>query len=434
MTLSWLYPDNTSSDIQSQGLKPAPDVGINGVLTTLVFNLVVFIALMLGYEILHKKFPSVYASKRRRELYSSSHENTLPDVFDTLAPLEWVGPVFGIPWKQVRQEGGLDAYFFLRYIRMCFRITSVFSFWSILVLWPIYSTGNNGASGWYHISMANVSQGSWRIWVATVFMYIFSAYVFFVMRQEYRHYLELRLDFLGKGGRRVHPQHHYSLMIERVPELLRSDMALYDYFDQLFPGRVHSASVVLNVPELEEASKKVIKVCRRLEKSIASFYARGKRPTHIVGRPRCMCCGIEGKPLECWSCCEIGTIHNLDLEHDDLSRGDRVDSISYYSRDLQLLNRYMAELQRRNMNAAHTGNVRVRAKTWFAWVADMAGEASIKYGDPAELKTATGRPQTRQGIDQNYGAMNASTLSASLEREEDVYTDDESMVRSTKDM
>ena len=417
--LNWLSPDSTL-DIQSQGLKPAPDVDINGVLTTLVFNLVVFITLMLSYEILHKKFPSVYASKRRRELVSSSPETTLPDVFDTLAPLEWVGPVFGIPWKRVRQEGGLDAYFFLRYIRMCFRITSVFSFWSILILWPIYSTGNNNAGGWYHISMANVSQGSWRIWVATVFMYIFSAYVFFVMRQEYRHYLELRLDFLGKGGKRVHPQHHYSLMLERVPEMLRSDMALYDYFDQLFPGRVHSASVVLNVPELEEASKKIIKVCRRLEKSIASFYATGKRPTHIVGRPRCMCCGIEGKPFEL-PFVENGAIHNIDFGHDELARGDRVDSISYYSRDLQLLNRYMAELQRRNMNVAHTGNVRVRAKTWFAWVADMAGEASIRYGDTSENTKAVGKPQVRHSIDQNYGAMNPSN---------DVLTDDESLVCS----
>ena len=92
-------------------------------------------------------------------------------------------------------------------------------------------------------------------------------------------------------------QHMYSLMIERIPHELRGDRALYDYFNRLFPGRVHSAAVVLNLPDLEKESAKRRRVLRRLEKSMVSLEVRGRRPRHVVGRKRMRCCGIETAPI-----------------------------------------------------------------------------------------------------------------------------------------
>lgn len=62
-------------------------------------------------------------------------------------PLDWVGPVFGVPWKKVRKIAGLDGYFFLRYIRMNVRITAVSTFWFFAVLVPIYATGGGPHQG-----------------------------------------------------------------------------------------------------------------------------------------------------------------------------------------------------------------------------------------------------------------------------------------------
>ena len=103
--------------------------------------------------------------------------------------------------------------------------------------------------------MANVNQGdTWRIWVPVGFLYVFSGFVFYCMKGELGHFMELRLDFLGKGGGGgrdgvlgvdggVNPQQHYSIMLENIPEELRSDRALYQYFNSLFPNKVHSANV-----------------------------------------------------------------------------------------------------------------------------------------------------------------------------------------------
>lgn len=151
---------------------------------------------------------------------------------------------------------------------MCVRITAVSSFWALFILVPVYGTGSTqeGAEGWYHISIANISAHSWRMWVPPIFAYLFTAFTFFVIKQEYKHFVCLRMEFLAKGDSHVHPQHHYSLMVENIPHELRSDRALYDYFDKLFPGKVHSAGVVLNLPDLETVSARCHRVCERLEK------------------------------------------------------------------------------------------------------------------------------------------------------------------------
>ena len=101
------------------------------------------------------------------------------------------------------------------------------------------------------------------------------------------------MDFLGRGEKNVNPQHHFSLMIENIPQELRSDKALFAYFDRLFPNKVHSVSVVLNLPMLEDYVRKQLRVVQRLERAIAHYHATGKRPTHLMGQFKSHFLGIE---------------------------------------------------------------------------------------------------------------------------------------------
>jgi hypothetical protein len=84
-----------------------------------------------------------------------------------------------------------------------------------------------------------------------------------------------------------------------IPMELRSDRALYDYFNRLFPGKIHSASVVMNVPDLEAADARRLRIVKRLEKSIAYDHAKGERPSHVVGRKRLSVCAIDLPAMEC---------------------------------------------------------------------------------------------------------------------------------------
>ena len=117
------------------------------------------------------------------------------------------------------------------------------------------------------------------------------------MDEEYKHYLELRMEYLSKGDMNVDRQTQHSIIVEEIPFELRSDKNLYAYFDALFPGKVHSAHVALNIPDLERDSNKRHRILRRLEKSLAYYEVTGKKPTHVVGRKRCRCFGVETTPI-----------------------------------------------------------------------------------------------------------------------------------------
>eukprot|EP00581_Thalassiosira_minuscula_P003127 CAMPEP_0183746620 /NCGR_PEP_ID=MMETSP0737-20130205/66850_1 /TAXON_ID=385413 /ORGANISM="Thalassiosira miniscula, Strain CCMP1093" /LENGTH=1283 /DNA_ID=CAMNT_0025982321 /DNA_START=48 /DNA_END=3899 /DNA_ORIENTATION=+ len=409
--------------------------------------------------------------------------------------LEWCIPVHNTPWSTFRHLAGLDAYFYLRYIRMCLKITAVSSFWAMVILCPVYATGGGNQIGFYHFSMANVLQeDKGRVWVPTFFCWAFTMYCWFCVREEMMHYLELRMEFLGgeeeerimrrkyhqtlresasrsredlggAGGygapsesgslgatatengqdanvaenctndgtttengraigllgrdeseldvqrsRYISPllandaeatastnttmtpnnglfstavattttaaatkvrqqmkQHRYSLQIEKVPVDLRSNTALFNYFSEMFPNQVHSACITMNVPDLDTLSARRQRVCRRLEKSLAYHSVTGARPTHIAGRPRFRCCGIESTPIDglCVALCcfykgpdsdEISETYPTEIYDNLPDKGECVDSILYYTLDLATCNRRMKTLQEEKFRIAETGS------------------------------------------------------------------------------
>ncbi|CAB9506338.1 CSC1-like protein ERD4 [Seminavis robusta] len=444
------WGNSTGSNDFESNLTPPEDVSVDAVVSSLYFNTIVFICLMGSYELLRRLLPAVYSSRQRQlntrgwrsglssrdddeaggylpegepddgscaDLNQTSSLSSLPDQ----RPLDWIGPVFGIPWEKVRQKAGLDGYFFLRYIRMCVRITAVSSFWAFILLVPLYGTGatQEGAEGWYHISIANISRHSWRMWVPPFFACFFTGFTFFVMKQEYKHFVQLRMEFLAKGDTHVHPQHHYSLMVENIPIELRSDRALFEYFDKLFPGKIHSASVVLNLPDLEAVSARCHRVCERLEKSIAYYEAYGDRPTHYVGVPRITVLGLQSPPLSCF-CCK--STRPLRFDGDDMEtlqrpqRGAHVDSISYYIQDMAATSRALIKMQKRKSRIAQTGNREKNPRNWIDKVMEVASEYAKQIMEDSEMENAlqskytptrrgTAIPQVEQMSIHGYGSF-----------------------------
>ena len=169
---------------------------------------------------------------------------------------------------------------------------------------------------------------------------------------------------------------------------MRSDKALKDYFSSLFPNRVHSAVVALTLSELDTLSERRQRVTRRLEKSIAYFYATRKRATHAVGRCRLNCCGIESNPFGC--CARSG---DYEGDYDDLDaeppvKGQRVDSVQYYTVELLEMNAQTIELQKIKKDVAETGND--TAKNWFERVLDgAAGLIGMEEGEGDTNKSVT---------------------------------------------
>jgi hypothetical protein len=262
-------------------------------------------------------------------------------------------------------------------------------------------------------------------------MWMQTFYVLFLMDQEYSHYLECRVDFLARGGGNVNcTQHMYSLIVERIPHELKSDKALFDYFNRLFPGKVHSTSMVLNLPDLERVSQQRRRIVRRLEKSMVWLEVTGKRAYHVVGRKRIRCCGIESAPISFFglnikrrqaattattSTPDIASVYNSEPR-----RGERVDSISYYNHKLIAINEKLARMQHEKIELAQRGNDQVRASQWISHAIDRvstAAESTLGSSSPDEDGLISGFQSRRRkpllltilaslGVDFLYGGLN----------------------------
>ena len=141
-------------------------------------------------------------------------------------------------------------------------------------------------------------------------------------------------------------------------------------------NKLYQCLVILKVPELEKLSSRKLRITRRLEKSIAHYEATRIRPSHITGRFRTMICGIESTPIE--MCCDSQVIVDLDDNYDEneiahvVNRGLRVDSIDYYTRDLQEMNTKMFLLQKQTGDIAAFGNHSVNGRDWFSAISQYA--------------------------------------------------------------
>jgi hypothetical protein len=190
------------------------------------------------------------------------------------------------------------------------------------------------------------------------------------------------------------------LLLENIPYELRSATALQEYFEKLFPGKVHSASIVLNLPELEEASARCMRTCRRLEKSIAYLAATDRRPTHIVGRGRCNVLGVDLQPFDLNCVGDPGNVLFMDddFREDRVTKGTRVDSISYYTHELASHSQTLLSTQEQMSSITDLGNDAIRADHWLMQMAQFARQAGDQIMDDSEIDNELRAPSNSSDL------------------------------------
>lgn len=137
---------------------------------------------------------------------------------------------------------GLDGYMLLRYVKVCFKAAFFSAFFGVTIMLPIYSMSDGEFRHdrvWNRYTLANLRSLESKhqtLWIPVAFAYLFTTYFCVLMYGEYKNFMEKRIEYLAKGDPTTHPQTYYTLMVERVPRQLRSNPALFDFFDTLFPG------------------------------------------------------------------------------------------------------------------------------------------------------------------------------------------------------
>jgi hypothetical protein len=246
-------------------------------------------------------FYGFFACLRKKEIAKNSNDLFEPRQHTrkhrSPAPFakRWWSDTLAVTQEETLRCVGLDSYMFLRFLRLGARVCTLGTVLS-LVLIPVYATGEargDATLEFNKLTLARVDQGSDRIWASLVAWYIFIAFILFEFWNEWKLYFKNRSFFLARGDIDLPKAFRYAIRVEQVPEKYRSDKALEEYFERLFPNQVSEATICLQTGKLEKLVAERHAAILKLEAAEAFTIVKPQKPhpTVKVGATMGLCGG-----------------------------------------------------------------------------------------------------------------------------------------------
>lgn len=263
-----------------EDIKPSETIR-NGLRTYGIVALIGWIA----FEVARRKLARAYYCRDR------SGETTCPPVESSksLPAFRWIWPLYTVSDDVIFQHCGLDTLFFLRFLRLCQKVSGL----AILLtaaLFPIYFyAGKLNTDPLYRMTLSNLnSDEPWRFWFTVATMYIITAWTCYLLWREFQEFVKRRHQFMGRKT-----SQQYSVILNGLPKHLSTQQTLRNYLNLLFPRQVLHVYVALECGDLEKLVKERAVVRNKLEHVLALSAKTGDRVLTSV-RP----CGEKVDAIE----------------------------------------------------------------------------------------------------------------------------------------
>lgn len=267
----------------------------SSVLATLFINGVIGIVVQILFEWWRISQLDVYCPKLRKD-----DGEMLPD--PGRYPFSWVKAVCSVTDDEMITIAGMDAFVNLRFMKICFYIITICMIFSIGGLCPIYATSDESSDitqGITLFSMANIPDGSDKLWAPFACAYLFTIVFIIFMYKEYENFTRVRILYFKTGDVTLPRQMSYSVQVENIPMEYRTSPRLKELFTSWFGTDVLYAYVATCLTPLDTAVTKRKALLTQLEGFIAQFEADElkTRPTlklHNYCCCSCCCCCVDG--------------------------------------------------------------------------------------------------------------------------------------------
>lgn len=279
--------DSNSTGNSTTTEEGAADQTTSGFLTALGIGLAIGIILVLLFSFLRTRIPDVYQLRVLLNTWKS-HINYNGARVGVVEPMPddsffgWVKPIFTVPEDQVVLKIGLDAAMFFRFMRTAFYISALFSIFGIVILMPVYGTGNlhkddENIRGLRVVSLANVFPKNDRFWATVIAEFFTTAVVVVFMAMDFKHFANLRRKYRVSEN-----PTNYTVVVFDIPKDSQTEAAIRERFEAMVPGQVSSVSVIRNPsPSL----KLIKKLDTAVSKREATEYTRAIKDTEPMTRP-----------------------------------------------------------------------------------------------------------------------------------------------------
>ncbi|KAI7859840.1 hypothetical protein BDC45DRAFT_495107 [Circinella umbellata] len=229
---------------------------------------------------LRTRWTSLYSPRLRMKKHAPSK---LPTSF-----FGWIWPVIKTPHSVVLEKVGLDAVVMLQFLLMGVKLFGLCGFFGTVVLLPVSRMGgdllgNSTDPGNPEEEEQEISYYSPSyLWVYLFFTYFFCFATFYFTFLNYRDYVRLRRQFLLRLAKTLPSR---TVLVTGIPQHLRSDRRLAEYFEQLGIGVVESVHVIRHVHRLMDYIKERAMYLRLLESAYTQYWGNPcKDPTYDSDR------------------------------------------------------------------------------------------------------------------------------------------------------
>ena len=230
------------------------------------------------------------------QIHSRPRTYLIPHQYQTDKPpdgrLNWLLPVFRISNYDLAHKCGMDAYLFLRYLRMLLKIFVPAAILINAVLVPLnkingrganFATGIYGNSTTYN-NVTGLDEFAWgnvrptrnnRYWAHLVLAVILVTYVCFVFYDELQGFVRLRQAYLTSPQHRIRAA-ATTVLVTNIPEEWRTVQALDNLFDA-FPGGVRNIWINRNYETLHAKIKERNALVNQIELAYTKFIQKSRK-------------------------------------------------------------------------------------------------------------------------------------------------------------
>lgn len=257
-----------------------------GIMFALGFYTLCGCIIILLFSLLRPHFQSTYSPKMRLKV---CRPPPLP-----VSLFGWINTVYALEESYILNNVGLDAVMLLRFYKFGMYVFGILSFVGLLVIAPVNYVGgrnvkifqvdelNNTISDEIimlrSLSIENIPNQSPLIKVHFAFCYVISFIMFLMVARFYHSWVQIRMHFCRKLIRLQHKRvETRSVLVTGIPQSLRSEEKLLNYFRELNLGKIES--VVMG------------RLWTRLQHALA-------KRTHYLLHLESLCTDMVGNPIK----------------------------------------------------------------------------------------------------------------------------------------
>lgn len=215
---------------------------------------------------------------RLKQIYSP--RQLLLDVMFPLGKLPhsffaWVIPAFMANDDDVFYYAGIDALVYMRFMRLCVKISLVIMPYGIAVLLPLNYFGGEGLHGLDRVALSNIQHKSSKVWAHVVPAWFYTFIICYLLYEEWKMYIMYRQEYLSSGK-----GYQYAVLIRDLPVKFQNEQSMKSYLEELFPDQIEDVIMIEDLRKWQALIEKHDNLVWKLERSKAVYELTGERPTH----------------------------------------------------------------------------------------------------------------------------------------------------------